>query len=145
MCGCPQSIHSDQGSSFQSLSFKQWLSYMGICKSQTTIYRSQGSGQCEILNGALGKGSLLALHTINMPITKWKSDNRDNLDSLKQPETTNNDEKEESTQSKEDSTLTINETCGDQTGTHVENVEIPNTTYLRRSKRTIRKPIRYRE
>ncbi|KAI0984323.1 hypothetical protein GJ496_001533 [Pomphorhynchus laevis] len=74
-----------------------------------------------------------------------EGDNRDDLDSSKQPETINNGEKEESTQLKEDSTLTINETCCDQTDTHLENVEILITTYLRRSNRTIRKTIRYRE
>ncbi|KAI0987640.1 hypothetical protein GJ496_003667 [Pomphorhynchus laevis] len=114
---------------------------MGKCESQTTPYRLQGNGQCERLNVTLWEGIPLALQTGNMPITN-EGDNRDDHDSSKQLETTNNDEKEESTRSKEDSTLTINETCGDHTDTHVETVEIPTTTYLRRLNRTIRKTIR---
>ncbi|KAI0980931.1 hypothetical protein GJ496_000310 [Pomphorhynchus laevis] len=106
------------------------------------------SSHCRLNNGYRTWGYA----KVKLPLTDRKGtnlasegDNRDDLDFSKQPEKTNNKEREESTQSKEDNTLTINETCGDQTDTHVENVEIPTTTYLQRSNRTIRKPIRYRE
>jgi hypothetical protein len=51
--GCPMSLHSDQGSNFKSILFKQVMDILEIRKTQTTPYRPQSDGQCENLNRTL--------------------------------------------------------------------------------------------
>jgi len=48
--GCPQAIHTDQGSNFQSKLFTEVCNLLGIAKTRTTPYRPCSNGQCERMN-----------------------------------------------------------------------------------------------
>ena len=51
--GSPLSIHSDQGSNFESTIFSQVLQAFGVRKSRTTPYHPQGDGMVERFNRTL--------------------------------------------------------------------------------------------
>ena len=45
--GCPESLHSDQGSNFESEVFRQLCSLLEIKKTRTSVRNPKGNGQCE--------------------------------------------------------------------------------------------------
>lgn len=55
LCGPPNSLHSDQGSQFESRTFQDFLARWGVRKSRTSPYNPAGNGQCERANGIIWK------------------------------------------------------------------------------------------
>ena len=50
ICGLPEIVHSDRGSQFESLLFKEVLRHMGCVKTHTSGYHPQGNGLAERMN-----------------------------------------------------------------------------------------------
>lgn len=51
--GVPESIHTNQGRSFDSTLFKEMCSVLGVEKTRTTPYHPQGDGMVERVNRSL--------------------------------------------------------------------------------------------
>ena len=51
--GTPRTVHSDQGSNFESTIFQEMCKMLQISKSRTTSYHPQGNSQCERFNSTL--------------------------------------------------------------------------------------------
>lgn len=81
--GYPSSIHSDKGAQFMSNEITQYLTTLGIAKTNTTPYNPAGNGQCERTNGTLWKTIQLALKTKNLPLKQWESVLPDALNSMR--------------------------------------------------------------
>lgn len=61
LCGMPNYIHSDQGTSFMSMDLKAYLTQKGVATSRTAPHHPIGNGQVERLNGTIWKAIQLAL------------------------------------------------------------------------------------
>ena len=48
--GCPLSVHSDQGRTYESMIFKELCRMLEIRKSRTSVRNPKGNGQSEIFN-----------------------------------------------------------------------------------------------
>lgn len=72
LCGMPNFIHSDRGSSFMSQELKMYLSQKGVATSRTTPYHPIGNGQVERYNGIIWKAICLALETHSMGKQHWE-------------------------------------------------------------------------
>ena len=67
LCGMPNYIHSDLGTSFLSRELKDYLTKGGIATSKTTPYHPIGNGQVERYNGIIWKAVRRALRSANLP------------------------------------------------------------------------------
>ena len=72
LCGMPNYIHSDLGTSFLSRELKDYLTKRGIATSRTTPYHPIGNGQVERYNGIIWKAVRLALRSANLPDSRWE-------------------------------------------------------------------------
>jgi hypothetical protein len=72
LCGMPNYIHSDLGTSFLSRELKDYLTKRGIATSRTTPYHPIGNGQVERYNGIIWKANRLALRSANLPDSRWE-------------------------------------------------------------------------
>lgn len=72
MCGCPQYIHSDRGTSFMSDELKRFLLSRGIATSRTSCYNPGGNGQCERYNGVVWNSIKLCLNDRNLHPKFWQ-------------------------------------------------------------------------
>lgn len=71
LCGMPQYVHSDQGTSFMSKDLKDYLSQKGVATSRTTPYHPTGNSQVERFNGIVWKSIKLALKSHSLPDSHW--------------------------------------------------------------------------
>lgn len=81
--GMPGYIHTDQGSSFMSNEFKNYLHSKGIATSRSTPYNPEGNGQTERFNGIIWKTINLALRSRNLKIQHWEAVLEDALHSIR--------------------------------------------------------------
>ncbi|XP_064081956.1 uncharacterized protein LOC135198315 [Macrobrachium nipponense] len=72
LCGMPQYIHSDQGTSFMSRKLKTYLAQKGVATSRTTPFHPIGNGQVDRLNSTVCKSLQLALRSQNLPDQHWE-------------------------------------------------------------------------
>ena len=72
MCGLPNYIHSDRGSSFMSAELRAFLTSKGVASSRSTAYNPEGNGQIERENYTIWKAVVLALKTRGLPISRWQ-------------------------------------------------------------------------
>ena len=70
--GTPSYIHSDQGPSFMSKEFREFLLSRNIASSRTTPYNPQGNGLVERLNGTIWRTITLALKEKGLQIQHWE-------------------------------------------------------------------------
>ncbi|CAB4035659.1 retrovirus-related Pol poly from transposon [Paramuricea clavata] len=82
LCGMPNYIHSDLGTSFLSRELKDYLTKRGIATSRTTPYHPIGNGQVERYNGIIWK-AVLALRSANLPDSRWELVLADALHSIR--------------------------------------------------------------
>ncbi|XP_076033006.1 uncharacterized protein LOC143020468 [Oratosquilla oratoria] len=83
LCGMPNYIHSDLGTSFMSKDLKTYLLQKGVATSRTTPYHPIGNGQVERLNGIIWKAIQLALKSRDLPDQHWELVLTDVLHSLR--------------------------------------------------------------
>ena len=83
LCGMPNYIHSDLGTSFLSRELKDYLTKRGIATSNTTPYHPIGNGQVERYNGIIWKAVRLALRSANLPQSRWELVLADALHSIR--------------------------------------------------------------
>lgn len=83
LCGMPNFIHSDQGTSFMSKDLKTYLSQKGIATSRTTPYHPIGNGQVERFNGIIWKAIKLTLGSHKLSDNNWELVLPDVLHSLR--------------------------------------------------------------
>ena len=72
LCGLPNYIHSDRGSSFLSGELKTFLTTKGVASSRTTAYNPAGNGQVERENNTIWKSISLSLKTKGLPMSRWQ-------------------------------------------------------------------------
>ena len=61
LCGMPEFIHSDSGSSFISAELADYFRHRGTASSHSTPYHPTGNSQVERFNGIIWKAVRLAL------------------------------------------------------------------------------------
>ena len=72
LCGYPNYIHSDRGSSLLSQEVENYLRVRGIAHSRSTPYHPTGNAQIERYNGIIWKSIALSLKQHNLPILEWE-------------------------------------------------------------------------
>ena len=72
LCGMPEFIHSDRGSSFMSVELANYFRNRGIASSHSTPYHPTGKPQVERFNGILWKAIRLALASAKLPVEQWE-------------------------------------------------------------------------
>ena len=83
LCGMPEFIHSDRGSSFMSAELTNYLRSRGIASSHSTPYHPTGNSQVERYNDIIvWKTVRLALASAKLPDRQWESVLPDALHSL---------------------------------------------------------------
>ena len=83
LCGMPEFIHSDRGSSFMSAELTNYLRSRGIASSHSTPYHPTGNSQVERYNDIIvWKTVRLALASAKLPDRQWESVLPDVLHSL---------------------------------------------------------------
>ena len=83
LCGMPEFIHSDRGSSFMSEELISFLRSKGIASSRSTPYHPIGNSQVERYNGIVWKSVRLALASVKLPIEQWERVLPDALHSIR--------------------------------------------------------------
>ena len=83
LCGMPEFIHSDRGSSFMSAELTNYLRSRGIASSHSTSYHPTGNSQVERYNGIVWKTVRLALASAELPDRQWESVLPDALHSIR--------------------------------------------------------------
>ena len=73
LCGMPEFIHSDRGSSFISVELTNYFRNRGIASSHSTPYHPTGNSQVERFNGILWKAIRHALASAKLPVEQWES------------------------------------------------------------------------
>lgn len=83
LCGMPNFIHSDRGTSFMSKDLKSYLLQKGVASSRTTPYHSTGNAQCERYNGVIWSAIRLKLASSDLPDELWETVLTDALHSIR--------------------------------------------------------------
>ena len=83
LCGMPEFIHSDRGSSFMSEELISFLRSRGIASSRSTPYHPIGNSQVERYNGIVWKSVRLALASVKLPVEQWERVLPDALHSIR--------------------------------------------------------------
>ena len=83
LCGMPEFIHSDRGSSFMSEELISFLRSRGIASSRSTPYHPIGNSQVERYNGIVWKPVRLALASVKLPVEQWERVLPDALHSIR--------------------------------------------------------------
>jgi len=83
LCGMPEFIHSDRGSSFMSEELINYLRSRGIASSHSTPYHPTGNSQVERYNGIVWKSVRLALASVKLPVEQWERVLPDALHSIR--------------------------------------------------------------
>ena len=73
----------DRGASFMSSEVKQFLHSKEVVASRTTSVNPRGNGQCERYNVIIWKTMMLALRSLNLSLTRWKTVLPDALHSMR--------------------------------------------------------------
>ena len=83
LCGMPEFVHSDRGSSFMSEELVNYLRSRGIASSRSTPYHPICNSQVERFNGIVWKSVRLALASVKLPVEQWERVLPDALHSIR--------------------------------------------------------------
>ena len=72
LCGMPEFIHSDRGSSFMAEELIYYLRSRGIASSCSTPYHPNDSLQVERFHGIVWKSVRLVLASVKLPVEQWE-------------------------------------------------------------------------